>query len=369
MRIREISLQPFRNLSQTRLQLADRGALIVAPNGTGKSNVLEAISFLSLGKSVRGVRDREAVPHGGEYFDIRAVWHDGQRDRQLRLCYAQGQGKRVYVDGAALDRVSDVVTLLQTVHFCPEDVALVLRFPAQRRRLLDILISQSDVAYLHNLQRYQRIVAQRNQSLRRFQTTDSQRELEPWNLQIARVGASLRHMRMRVLVEFQPALEQYYGRFSTGREQLMVTYRGVHAAGAEGASLATPETLCDELQAELIQMRERERHAGHTLCGPHRDALSFELDGEAAETFASQGQMKSVLVAWKMAELRFLEARGGQQPVLLLDDVFSELDGDRTGELMKLISDFDQVVMTAPRQPRERLPERFAEVELVDGAA
>ena len=115
---------------------------------------------------------------------------------------------------------------------------------------------------------------------------------------------------------------------------------------------------------QLTDAFERERHAGHTLSGPHRDGFSFTLDGEAADTFGSQGQQKSVLLSWKMAELRLLERRRGQQPLLLLDDVFSELDPERCTHLIDIVDDFEQVILTAPREPQEVLGERYARIDL-----
>ena len=369
MHIRELTLRPFRNFKGTKLSLAPDGVLIVAPNGRGKSNVLEAISFLSIGKSVRGVRDREAVPHGGNRFEILGVWHNGKREHEVRLCYFSDQGKRVFLDGAPLDRVSDLVSLFQTVHFSPEDVTLVLRFAAQRRRLLDILISQSDAAYLHDLQRFQRALVQRNRCLkRRLSEAEARRELEPWDVQIVQFGGSLRLQRLKVLFEFQPLLAKYYARFSTKCEALNVAYRGTAGIALDSSCLPPREQLSAELHEELETARERERLSGHTLCGPHRDVISFELNGEPAEMYASQGQRKSLLIAWKMAELRYLEARNGQQPVLLLDDMFSELDGERIRELLNLVTDFGQVVITAPKSPHEKLPARFTEIPLADDA-
>ena len=123
-------------------------------------------------------------------------------------------------------------------------------------------------------------------------------------------------------------------------------------------------TLLQELQEELAGSRDQERRAGHTLCGPHRDAFGFTLNGEAAHVYASQGQKKSILVSWKMAEARFLEAQSGQPPVLLLDDVFSELDEERTAQLLDLIESFDQVVVTTPGPLRPMVAEQFTEVTL-----
>ena len=362
MRVGEITLKPFRNLDDLHLTFEANFVLIVGDNGRGKSNILEAISYLSIGKSIRGAKDSEAVPHKGRHFDISATWHDGNRDRQLRLFYGQDEGKRVFLDGAPLPKVSDVVSMFQSVHFSPEDVALVLRFSAQRRRLLDILISQSSAPYLHDLQRYQRILSQRNQCLRN--RTGGADGLAAWDAQLCRVGAAIRHARLSSLIQFEPEFSGFYRRFCTGREKAGVTYQGQAIDGLTERELPTEDVMAEQLAAELAAQAERERHVGHTVCGPHRDAIVFTLDGEAADTFGSQGQLKSILVAWKMAELRFLEGRCGQQPVLLLDDVFSELDETRIGELIDLVGDFEQVLLTAPRLPDERLRRGFAEVRL-----
>ena len=363
MRIGEITLRPFRNLQDLHVYFESDRVLIVGGNGRGKSNLLEAISYLSIGKSIRGARDREAVPHGGKYFDVSARWQDGSRDRELRVFYGREEGKQIFLDGAALSKVSDVLSLFQSVHFSPEDVSLVLRFSAQRRRLLDILLSQAEASYLHDLQRYQRILTQRNQCLRGWRVMSESDELIGWDIQLCRFGGSIRHQRMQGLIQLEPDLIRFYRRFSTGREEAGVTYRGQAVAAGE-AQLPSARAMAEELTAELVENRDRERHAGHTLCGPHRDALVFTLDGVEADTYGSQGQLKSILVAWKMAELRFLEGRTGQRPVLLLDDVFSELDEVRSAELVGLVEDFDQVLLTSPRIPGGGLCDRFSQVRM-----
>ena len=364
MRIGELTLKPFRNLQDLHVDFESDRMLIVGGNGRGKSNLLEAISYLSIGKSIRGARDREAVPHGGKYFDISASWHDGTRDRQLRVFYGQEEGKQVFLDGAALSRVSDVLSLFQSVHFSPEDVTLVLRFAAQRRRLLDILICQAESPYLHDLQRYQRILTQRNRCLRGWRATPGSDELIGWDVQLCRLGGAIRHRRMQGLIQLAPDLTRFYRRLSTSREEVGVAYRGQAVSELDDAGLLSAEVMAEEMTRELAEYRDRERHAGHTLCGPHRDALTFTLDGVAADLYGSQGQLKGILVAWKMAELRFLEGCSGQRPVLLLDDVFSELDEVRSAELVALVEDFDQVLLTAPRLPGEGLCDRFSQLRM-----
>lgn len=364
MRIRELSLRPYRNFDRLDLELGCRGALIIGGNGRGKSNILEAISYLSLGKSIRGARDQEIVPHDGAYFDLRGVWEQGQRRRPARVFYGAQEGKRVFLDDAPLGRVSELVSHFQTVHFSPEDVSLVLKFGPQRRRLLDILISQADTDYMRDLQRYGHVLAQRNQYLRGGGLRRGDRsEREAWDSQLAAPGASIRRARMETVIAMAPVFTRLYEGFSTGRERAGVEYReSAPPLALEG--VPTGDELERELRLELAADPAREERAGYTLSGPHRDAFGFTLDGAPAETYASQGQLKGLLLSWKMAEAQFLESRSGEQPVLLLDDVFSELDEVRSRQLLQLTDGFDQVILTSPRTPTDPVGERYAPIAL-----
>ena len=335
--------------------------MITGANGRGKSNVLEAISYLSIGKSIRGARDQEAVPHEGQHFDIRADWFDGLRERQLRVFYGAEDGKRVFLDGARLERISDVVSVFQTVQFSPDDVALVLQFGGQRRRLLDIVLSQSSGEYLRTLQRYQRVLSQRNQYLRKGPRTRTE-ELVVWDGQLARLGGVVRWQRRVALAEMCRPFATAYGRLSAGKERVGYMYQGVPVQADK--AVPAEEELVVGLERELADKWEQERRAGFSLSGPHRDAFVFTLDGEPADTYGSQGQLKSVLVSWKMAELRFLQARSGQVPVLLLDDAFSELDTERSAQVLSMVNDFEQVVLTSPRPPEDVVMAPFARIEL-----
>ena len=363
MRIRRLRLEPYRNLSLLELDLDRRASLIVADNGRGKSNVLESISYLSIGKSIRGARDHEVVPHSGDHFDVRSEWEDGSRDRRGRIFYSRSAGKRAFLDGVPLPRVSDLVSQFRTVHFAPEDVSLVLQFASQRRRLLDILLSQARPEYLKNLQRYYRVLAQRNRYLRNL--TDGRfdaAERRVWEEQLAANGGRIRQLRLETLAELMPVFTDYYQQFSTSREQAGITYRSEPVPVCVGEAPSVQE-LEQELLAQFEADPTREERAGYTLYGPHRDALTFTLGGAEADTYGSQGQLKSLMLSWKMAEARFFEARTGSQPVLLLDDVFSELDETRSRRLLSLTGDFDQVILTAARLPGEA-GDRFERVEI-----
>ncbi len=364
MQLRQLSLRPFRNFARIDLEFAEGGAVIVGANGRGKSNILEAICYQSIGKSIRGARDHEAVPHGEGHFDIRGDWQQGQRRHPCRVFYGADDGKRVFLDEAPLPRVSDLVSHFQTVHFAPQDVALVLQFSAQRRRLLDIVLSQADTVYLKALQTYQRLLTQRNHFLRSLGHRGvDPTEREVWDAQLAKPGALLRHHRLLGLVEIMPDFARQYDVFSTGQETAGLLYAD-EVIESNPHEIPTRDQLEETFRQQLRDGFEKERHAGHTLNGPHRDGFVFTIDGEAADAFGSQGQQKSVLLSWKMAELRLLERRKGQQPLLLLDDVFSELDPIRSAHLIEMVEDFDQVILTAPRQPQESLGDRYARIDL-----
>ncbi|HIG52614.1 MAG TPA: DNA replication/repair protein RecF [Candidatus Handelsmanbacteria bacterium] len=360
VRIRELILRPFRNLAAFQLNFAADNALVFGPNGRGKSNILEAISYLSIGKSVRGAKDPQAVPHGEEFFDIQAICTDERHDHQLRIFYGKKEGKKAFVDANPLPRVSDLLGVFRTVHFSPEDVSLVLRFPAQRRRLLDILISQSSGSYLRDLQRYNHVLTQRNHLLRAAKKSNrghvDRQVMEPWDAQLVELGAGIRKYRLGALEKLNEPFTRYYDRFSPDKEEAVITY--------QGAKEGELEALRAELKEALERRRDQEAQMGHTLSGPHRDDLKFTLNGESAEIYASEGQLKTVLISWKLAEARYMEEQTGRQPVLLLDDVFSELDPGRTGKLLDIINEFEQVIATTPQKPDARQESSFEPIDL-----
>ncbi len=360
MRIRELTLRPFRNFAAIHLGFAADHILIFGPNGRGKSNILEAISYLSIGKSVRGAKDQHVVPHGEDFFDVRSLCSDGRHDQQVRVFYSKKEGKRAFVDDSPLPRVSELLGTFRAVHFSPEDVSLVLRFPAQRRRLLDILIAQSSAAYLRYMQRYYRVLAQRNHLLRTAKKSGhgliDSRAVEPWDAQLVDLGAQLRLYRLEALNRLRVPFLGYYGRFALAGEEVAIIY--------QGAKEQDLEALRAELREALSRRRGQETQIGYTLCGPHRDDLKFILNGEPAELYASEGQLRTVLISWKLAEVRYMEEQTGQQPVLLLDDAFSELDSGRIGELLDIVGEFEQVIATTPQEPNARQEARFESIDL-----
>ncbi len=361
MRLLELWLRPYRNFASFHLCFGASHTLLFGPNGRGKSNILEAISYLSIGKSVRGTKDAYAVPHNGDYFDVRGLYDSGSQAQKMRVFFGKKEGKKAFLNENPLPRVADILGHFRTVHFSPEDVSLVLRFPAQRRRMLDILLSQSCSAYLRDLQVYQRVLQQRNYLLRSAKKDPrsvlSAEVLGPWDEQIVELGSQIRRARLDALAILQDPFSSYYGRFSPGGEEAEIKYKGPRRKDVE-------DSLEQTLRDELLHKRNQELQMGHTLCGPHRDDLSFDLNGQPAELYASEGQLKTILISWKLAEWHFIAQRCNQQPVVLLDDVFSELDQARTGVLLEVVGEFGQVVITAPREFDVIPAGRFEEIRL-----
>jgi DNA replication and repair protein RecF len=344
LHVSALELENYRNFERVKFSFDGNQTAVCGDNARGKSNLLESIYFLAIGKSGRGTRDRDVVKWGTEFFSIDAVMERDKQPVSIRIAYDSRVGKKkAFLDATPLPRLSDLVGRFNAVLFSPEDVDLVLRDPPQRRRLLDILVSQCNAAYLSDLDQFRRALSQRNRLLKESNQLDSS-QLAPWNAQMAEIGARIVLARLEALDAIRPIAQEYYTTISGTPEVLGSTYRSLVKSEERDRA---QEVLADA----LLERQGEEFSLGYTLSGPHRDNLLFDLDGRSAHQFASKGQLKSVLLAWKLSEATFLESRTGDVPVLLMDDIFSELDGRRAESLLDLVGSFGQVVLTSARDP------------------
>jgi DNA replication and repair protein RecF len=344
-----ISLRDFRNLARLDLGFPGAGAVIVGENGQGKSNLLEAIYYLHLLRSVRGARDVDVVRFGAPGFHISARTSGGAYHELTAGFERQGRRKRVKLDGGEPPRLSDALGALPCVLFSPADVDLVAGAPSSRRRYLDILLALSSRPYLAALQRYRGALAQRNAALRetmRGSAARAEQRVAVWEAPLAEHGAVL--WRERVLWSGQAA-----GRFAelcaAIGEQSPVSMR--YATSLEPAATEVQQ-IVEALARALEQKRGLDMRRGITHAGPHRDDLALALDGRELRAFGSAGQQRTAAIALRLLEAETLHARLGAAPLFLLDDPFAELDARRSARILDLLADqgMGQTLLTVPRE-------------------
>jgi DNA replication and repair protein RecF len=347
--LRSLALRDFRNLPRVDLTFPAAGVAIVGENGQGKSNLLEAIYYLHLLRSVRGARDVDVVRFGAAGFHIAARTEGGLNHELSAGFERQGKRKRVKLDGGEPQRLSDALGALPCVLFSPADVDLVAGAPSARRRYLDILHALSSRPYLSALQRYRHALAQRNAALRdafRNSGPKSEQRVAVWEAPLAEHGAVL--WRERVTWS-----DRASGRFAAMcaaiGERLPVGMR--YATALEPASLATAD-IAAALASSLADKRSLDIRRGLTHSGPHRDDLALTLDGRELRAFGSAGQQRTAAIALRLLEGETLRDRLGAAPLLLLDDPFAELDVRRSARILELLAEqgMGQTLLTVPRE-------------------
>lgn len=350
MIIERLTISNFRNYRDADVRPSPDLNVLYGDNAAGKTNMLEAIIVASTGRSPRASRDSEMVRWNEGGFHVRAqvCGNGGSSDLEVG-CDISGK-KIVRVNGQE-KRVGDLLARLNTVSFLPDDILVVKGSPARRRRLLDLTLSQGSQGYHYHLLQYQRILLHRNALLRdlavRRRTSDVGSLVEPWDRQIAKVGAFIVERRKAALTVLSTAAAAAYSRMSGG-ELLLVKYApSIPLDDGDDADAISRRMLgcLEECRGEDI------RH-GATSVGPHRDDISFQVNGSDARLFGSQGQQRTVILAVKAAEIQFLKSKNGEAPVLLLDDVFSELDDARQASVAREMAAGLQCFITCTEMDR-----------------
>lgn len=337
MYVRSVRLLNFRAHAESEAEFSPGINLIHGPNGAGKTNILEALHYVCLSKSFVTASDSFVLRKGASHFEVEAqVEKDRGTERRIRVAYARGEGKRVFVDGAPLDRLSDLIGMVPVVIYSPEDYVLTSGGPDERRRLLNNIMSQERPVFMDDLMKYRRAISQRNELLSRFghgALTGSQEPvLMSWTAELVTLAARIIAARLRFVDTFGSFLEQAYELLGEIVERPTIRYRTfAPVEGLEDAEIA------DEFRRRLERSAEREREMGRTLLGPHRDELEFQLNGFDVRRYASHGQHRTFGMALKLAQYLYLHDRMEERPVLLLDDVFGNLDPIRTRIILSLL--------------------------------
>ena len=346
MKIRDIHVHKFRNHTHTDTIFSEGVNVLLGENGEGKTNLLEAISYLCLTKSFFGSTDGVVLQIGEERFEVSGEFEGDTGIRHhVAVTYENaGREKEFFINRTRVDKFSDVVGQFPVVVLSPESSAITTGGPADRRRFLDFVIAQASKVYLEDLLEYRRVLRQRNRILSdsKISRTDPADLLEPWNEELVDRGARIVRRRRQFLDELGPLVGESYSAVAGRVEQPAMMYEpsiGTNASASE-------ESIKREFHDELKRRANEEKKFGITLVGPHRDELAFQINGMGVRSHASQGQHKTLLVALKVAEFLYLQNKRNERPILLLDDIFTELDKHRTERLLDLTESVGQAFIT-----------------------
>lgn len=352
MHIRQLEVRDFRNYSHALLHLNPGVVVLAGANGQGKTNLLEAARYLSVFSSHRVSSDRPLVRAGAEEAVIRGDIVHGSRRLGID-CLIRREGANTVRLGGAPRRAGEVMGMFATVLFAPEDLALVSGAPEVRRRFLDELLIERRPRLVDVVRGYDRVLRQRNSLLKSAKihhlAVDRLESLDVWNGQLAALGAELVIERARLVAELAEPLERAYRAISGEATRAVPSLRSALLEPAEGAApLPTPASLAADYLQRLEAGVADEVQRGSTALGPHRDDLDLTLDGLVARDYASHGESWSLALALRLAAAEVLRATSpAGDPVLMLDDVFAELDADRRRRLAALVAPFEQVIVTS----------------------
>ena len=344
MNLTEIVLQDFRNYKHLALEFDAGVNLIVGDNAQGKTNLLEAVAYLGSGKSFRTQRSAELVRLGAEFADISGSVYSQERSQYLRwVLFPASRPRQLHWNGVKRKTASEINGVLQTVLFCPEDLMVLKTGASARRRLGDHALCQLRPNYEAALSEYGRILEQKNRILKDRHENPALLDILPeYNTRLCQVGALLISYRARFYAGLGREAEQYHSHFSGGAEEFHLEYKTVSSVTDPFAPVSV---LTEQLQEHLQRHYRAELESSQCLTGPHKDDFDVTLSGMSLKAFGSQGQTRTAAISLKLAQRELMAKESGEVPVLLLDDVLSELDPGRQDFVLNQI-DKGQVFIT-----------------------
>jgi len=345
LRLDEIKIQNFRKHSELIFSPSEGINLIFGPNGSGKTNILEAIHYCALTKGFNRTTDRQCMNFSAESFLLKSLFtSDTGCQYRVHVDFSTNGGKSISLNNSQLEKFSALIGLIPCILFSPAEITIVHGSPQERRRFLDNALCQISKSYLEQLLQYRRILQQRNALLHSsWDRSSPAPDMNIWTELLAESGAFIIKERMDFLDEFQPYFSNAYAILDTG-EIPRLTYRS-----SLGKALVSSDRagIADSLMHRFGEIQHQEQVRKQTLLGPHRDEILFYLDGSDVKKYASQGQTRTFLIALKVALQRFLFDKKGEQSIFLLDDIFSELDQRRVERVLEMIAGFGQSLITS----------------------
>ena len=346
MYCKKVKVNDFRNIFEEEIEFSDGVNVISGENAQGKTNLLEAIYYISVGKSFRATQNAEIIRFGCNRSVVDLSFDDGIREQNIKMTIFKEKRRQAEKNGVKIDKLSDIVGCFRTVLFCPEHLSLVKEGPALRRNYLDIAISRIRPMYLYSLQKYNYILKQRNQLIKSANadraTFDATVDL--WSAQLAREAAIIAKFRAEFIEKVDVHVKNCFEEMCLGKELPEISYIG--SSKLEAGEYFDIKRSEEKYLSLLTENHDREIYAGSTLYGAHKDDMNVLLNGKPARFFASQGQQRSISIALKLAEGEICFSEFSDHPVFLFDDVLSELDAKRKDYLINRIKN-KQVIMTS----------------------
>ncbi len=336
MYLKHLSLINFKNIEQAQISPVEGINCFIGHNGAGKTNMLDAIYYLSFCKSFINPSDNQNITHQQDFFVVQAGYEISNQDEHIYCGVKKGQKKQFKRNKKEYDKLSNHIGFVPLVMISPQDEALITEGGEARRKYLDTVISQYDKHYLDNLINYNKVLAQRNSYLKSLSMLTHQAEnmLDVWDYQMASLGEKISNARQQFLEELKPIFQEYYQFITDNKEEVSFSYR----------SHLKEESYIDILK----ENRAKDVILGYSSKGIHRDDVQFNIDSYPIKRQGSQGQRKTFLIALKLGQFRFLNNYKKQKPLLLLDDIFDKLDSKRGDKLIELVggNHFNQIFIT-----------------------
>ena len=344
MHITEIKLNNFRNYGQQTVKFLPNINLIIGKNGQGKTNLLEAIYYASIGKSPKTSRDAELINWAQNRASFCVNFQKNSGTKKIEAIFSRQTKKAIKVNGVSLLKIGDLLGNLNVIFFSPDELKLVKDAPQDRRKFLDTDISQLSKNYFYQLTKYNKILDQRNKLLKNTQTPQVLEQTLPiWDIQLADVGAKIVFSRLKFLERLKGIARRAHRFLTSQNEELEISYAGIIGQ--------TEEEIKNKILEDLKRSKEKDIKLGFTNIGPHRDDIKLVVNSVDIRSFGSQGQQRTVALSMKLAELEIFKEEIGEYPVLLLDDVLSELDQDRQQKLINYVGRMQTILTTTQYDP------------------
>ncbi len=352
MHLKSLSLINFKNHADAELEFSDEVNVFVGNNGVGKTNLLDAVYYLSFCKSFLNPADRQNIKLEEKFFMLKGAYQKDDKSIEILCSIQQGAKKKIKKNKKEYERLSDHIGQFPAVVISPYDTNLISEGSDTRRKFIDSIISQFDRSYLETLIRYNKVLQQRNALLKQFQSMRifDDESIDVWDVQLIELGENIYHKRKEFLESFIPVFQKYFDLISNHKEEIHIEYRS--------------QLLEGDFKEQLNNSKRKDNITGYTNVGIHKDDLIFLIHDNPIKKFGSQGQQKSFLIALKLAQFEMISELLKMKPILLLDDIFDKLDHLRVEHLMKLISDhsFGQVFVTDT--DIDRIKKVFANLDL-----